>query len=127
MSLAGRLWPSLRLALQGERMNARKSALVTFFCCIFSIFSFAQKNEFALSVGVVHSSDQTVTVGGVLCPVGVICIPASSSTSTGVGFEGNYARQLIHLGPASLGVEVPLVGIPGRDVKVSTGGISVPG
>jgi hypothetical protein len=44
-----------------------------------------------------------------------------------VAFEGNYARQIVSIGVASLDAEVPLVGIPGRDVKLSVLGISVPG
>lgn len=105
-------------------MNVKRFVPATFLCCVFSIFSFAQKNEFALSVGAVHSSDQTETV---TFPGLATFSPVNSSTSIGVGFEGNYARQVVSFGRASLDAEVPLVGIPGRDVKLSTQGISFPG
>lgn len=127
MSLARLSRLNLSSFLQGERMNVKRSALITFFCCIFSIFSFAQKNEFALSIGAIHSSDQTVTLVGIVCPAGLLCGPQTTSTSTGVAFEGNYARQLVSFGGASLGVEVPIVGIPGRDVNVTTFGVTASG
>ena len=106
-------------------MNVKRSAVVAFFCFVFSLFSFAQKNEFALSIGAMHSSDQTATVGGIVCPLGVNCGPANISTNTGVGFEGNYARQLVRFGGASLDVEVPIVGVPGHDVHLSVAQMSV--
>lgn len=108
-------------------MNVKRSVLVAFFCCVFSLFSFAQKNEFALSIGAIHSSDQTVTVGGIVCPLGLLCGPQTNSIDLGVGFEGNYARQLVKFGGASLGVEVPIVGIPGRDVRFTTFGVTTAG
>lgn len=108
-------------------MNVKRSALVIFFCCIFSIATFAQKNELSFSVGAIHSSDQKETLFGITCPLGITCSPASTSTDNGVAFEGNYARQLFRFGPASLDLEVPLVGAPGRDVTVNVLGTSIPG
>jgi hypothetical protein len=108
-------------------MNIYKSALIVISCFLFSTFTLAQKNELSFSVGAIHSSDQTETpLGDIPCVIGNICSPVSASTGTGVAFEANYARQLVKLGPASLDVEVPLVGAPGRDVKLSIIAIDVP-
>jgi hypothetical protein len=108
-------------------MNVKKSALVVFFCCIASIFSFSQKNELSFSIGVIHSSDQKETLSGISCPLGITCSSVSTSTDNGVAFEGNYARQLFRFGPASLDFEVPLVGAPGRDLSANVLGTSIPG
>lgn len=108
-------------------MNVKKSALVTFVCLILSILSFAQKNELSFSVGAIHSSDQTESLRGVTCIIGGFCGPINTSTSTGVAFAGSYARQLFNFHAGSLDLELPLMGAPGRDVKVSALGITLPG
>lgn len=108
-------------------MNVKRSALIVFFCCISSIVSFSQKNELSFSVGAIHSSDQTESLQGVTCVIGGFCGPINTSTSTGVAFAGSYARQLFNFHAGSLDLEVPLLGAPGRDVKVSALGTTVPG
>jgi hypothetical protein len=108
-------------------MKAARSTLVTIFCCVFSILSFAQKNEVSLSVGAMHSSDQTETLTGIVCILELTCSPLNTSTSNGVAFEGSYARQLFSFGGTSLDFELPLVGVPERDVKVANAGITLPG
>lgn len=102
-------------------MNVSKSAVIIVFCFIFSTVMQAQKNEVNLSVGAIHSSDQTemLTSPG----LGPTFAPVGTSTNTGVALEGNYARDLFGFGGASLGFELPLVGVPGRDVKLSATGI----
>lgn len=105
-------------------MSLKRLAIISIFCC--SIPSFAQKNEVSLSIGAMHSSDQTITLVGITCPINVNCSPATTSPSTGVALEGNYARELISFGAGSLDVELPLVGVPGRDVKTVQSGIIVP-
>src|SRR5690242_2502164 len=108
-------------------MNVKRSALVIFVCCLFSIVSFAQKNELSFSVGAIHSSDQTESLQGVTCVLGGFCGPINTSTSTGVAFAGSYARRLFNFHAGSLDLELPLMGAPGRDVKVSALGFTFPG
>jgi len=84
----------------------------------FSTVALAQKNEVSLSVGAVTTSDQKAQLLGVTCPVGVpnCAGPFTTSTSTGVAFEGNYSRQIFNFHLASVGVEFPLLGVPSRDL-----------
>lgn len=101
-------------------MNLKRTAIVIFFCCVCLIHSFAQKNELSFNLGALHTSDQTETIMlEIPCPMVINCTQISSSTSTGVAFEGAYARQLFTFGAGSLDVELPLVGVPGRDVSTS--------
>ncbi len=103
-------------------MISRKTAVLTIFFFMLSICSFAQKNELSLSIGGITSSDQRESILlGIPCPVGFpTCNQLSSTTSAGVAIEGAFARQLVSFGAASLDVEVPVVSVPGRDVKIAT-------
>jgi hypothetical protein len=83
----------------------------------------AQKNEAGISLGVVASSDQTISAP-VACGSGTVgCSFINLSTNSRVAVEGVYTRRLMRLGrAATLGVELPLVFVPGRDVQVSRSG-----
>jgi hypothetical protein len=101
-----------------------------FFLSLFlSLNAIAQKNEAGITVGAMFTEDQQSTLVGVACPVGVPNCggPFLAKVSTSVAFEGFYARSLYSFGAASLGVEFPVVGVPGRDVKVSLLGAPVAG
>jgi hypothetical protein len=103
-------------------MKSRKTAVLIISFFILSTFSFAQKNEVSLSIGGITSSDQTESLLlGLACPVGVPnCNQLTQKTSAGVAIEGAFARQLVSFGPASLDVEIPFVGVPGRDLKITS-------
>jgi hypothetical protein len=91
-----------------------------------STCAFAQKNDIGFSVGAVATSNQQTVFVGILCPVNVPNCggPFNSSTSTGVAFEGAYTRQIFNFGGASsLGLELPFVGVPGRDVNTNLLGV----
>jgi opacity protein-like surface antigen len=101
-------------------MWSKTAGLVFLFSFLFafSASSVAQKNEISFSVGAITSSDQGVDSVGILCPVGMpTCNHFNTSTNVGVAFGANYARQLSGFGHASLDVEFPIVGVPGRDVQ----------
>jgi hypothetical protein len=86
----------------------------------------AQKNDVSFSIGAVATSSQTTIFVGLFCTIGNPNCggPFNTSTSAGVAFEGAYARQVFNLGgAASLGVELPLVGVPGRDLNVKLLGV----
>jgi hypothetical protein len=95
---------------------------------IFATSSFAQKNEINLGIGAVITGDQNAhLLLGVLCTItNPNCNTFTSSTSTAVAIEGTFARQLISLGPASIDLEIPLVGVPSRDVKLGNPGTPLP-
>ena len=107
----------------------KRIAILMLFCCACLVCSFAQKNELSFTVGALHSSDQTEDLLlGITCPLGVPnCTQINSSTSLGVAFQGAYARQLFSFGAGSLDVELPVAGAPGRDVKISSTLIPLPG
>lgn len=86
--------------------------------CLLSTHLFAQKNEVSFSVGGLISTNQSLGNNISVCPVNLPNCnpPISISTDTGVAFEGTFARQMFKFGPASLDVEVPLLGAPGRDL-----------
>jgi hypothetical protein len=93
-----------------------------------SIFAAAQKNEVSVSVGAIATSDQTIQLQGVTCPVGVpdCAGPFTTSTSTSVAFEGDYVRQIFNFHLASVGAEFPILGVPSRDVTSgAVGGRSI--
>lgn len=81
---------------------------------LFSTCSFAQKNELSLTIGGLHSSDQTLESN--VCPGSFICNPISVTMDSGVAFEGAFVRQIISFHFASLDMDIPLVGAPGRDI-----------
>lgn len=80
--------------------------------------SFAQKNQLSLTVGGLWSSDQTVQ-SALACP-SPLCNPSVSiTTDTGVAFEGDFVRRFFNFRLASVDMDIPLVGAPGRDIHVS--------
>jgi hypothetical protein len=90
--------------------------------CCFSIPIFAQSNELSFSVGGVLPTDQKAsTVTPALCPV-INCniITNNFANSSGVAFMGNFSRRITFFGPASLYLEAPVVGGPGRDTTVTS-------
>jgi hypothetical protein len=97
-------------------MRSYASALVIILLSL-STYSFAQKNELALTVGGTVSTSQQTTFVGLTCLVNVQCNgPFKSSTGTGVAFAADYTRQIFNFRAVSLGAEFPLVGAPHRDV-----------
>jgi len=93
--------------------------------CSYSIHVIAQNNEVSFSVGGVFATDQTsTTVLATLVPCPPInpscnIVTSRFTSSPGVAFMGNFARRITAFGPASLYVEAPVVGGPGRDTTVS--------
>lgn len=90
------------------------------------LIAFAQNNEVSLSVGGVLATDQTATthlnVIAIPCPPtnpGCGTLTSHGGGSSGVAFEGNFARRITAFGPASFYVEAPVVGGPGRNTTVS--------
>lgn len=107
-------------------MVFRKAAFLFVFGFLPSTFVLAQQNEISFSVGAIHSSDQQTTIVGVTCPVSVPnCNQFNTSTNLGVALEGAYTRQLFTFGQSSLDLEVPLVGVPGRDVSTKISAVPV--
>lgn len=96
-----------------------KVAILVLLGCL-PMRSFAQKNEISFTVGGITTSNQTL--GGIgACPSGIIpcnTSPALSiNTNSGVAFEGAFAHQLLGFGPASLQLEAPILGAPGRNLE----------
>jgi hypothetical protein len=108
-------------------MNVKRSALATIFCCVFSVLSFAQKNEVSFSVGAITTFNQNANIGIFTCPIVPVCGSVGTNTSTGVALAGNYARQLFNFHAGSLDLEIPVVGVPSRDIGVSLAGVTLPG
>src|SRR5260370_26151298 len=106
-------------------MHRKIAVLITLLFAV-SIPIFAQKNEVSVSVGVVVTSDQTTTIFGVMCPVffPTCAGPFKDTTNKSVALESAYTRQIFHFGSGfSLGLELPLVGVPSRDVKSKVLGV----
>jgi hypothetical protein len=106
-------------------MQRKIAVLITLLFAV-SIPTFAQKNEVSVSAGVVATSDQTTTLVGVTCPVlfPTCAGPFKESTRTSVALEGAYTRQIFKFGSGvSLGLELPLVGVPSRDVRTRILGV----
>lgn len=85
-----------------------------------SCAALAQKNELSFTAGGIFTSDQRTTM--------VACFPGLPSclssvfvfrTDPGVAVEATYARQITRVGPASLYLELPVIGVPQRDVPAS--------
>ena len=110
-------------------MNVKRFAVVIFVCLTLSILSFAQKNELSFSVGAITTFNQNTGPNPAFtCVLTAFCAAITSNTSTGIGFEGTYARQLFNFHAGSLDLEIPVVGAPSRDVRVSLVGLgALPG
>jgi hypothetical protein len=91
---------------------------------VLSTFTLAQRNDISFSVGGLLSSDQTVTPVGITCPIGVTCGGISATLNNGAAFEGVFEHHLFGSRLASIGLELPLLGAPGRDLRF---GGSAPG
>jgi hypothetical protein len=95
-----------------------RSKAVFFAILTLSIYATAQKEEFSFSVGAVATSDQPLKVEP--CNTSLSsCVQLNYHTSTGVAFEGSYAREIWNFKGVSLGAEFPVAGVPGRDVTFS--------
>lgn len=95
--------------------------LILSLCCS-SIPVFAQSNELSLSMGGVIPTDQNATaVTPAACPaINCNIITNKFANSSGIAFMGNFARRITAFGPATLYVEAPVVGGPGRDTTVTS-------
>lgn len=91
-----------------------RSAVLILLGVLCSTCSLAQKNELSLTIGGLHSSDQTLQAN--VCPGGFVCNPVSVTMDSGVAFEGAFVRQIISFHVMSLDMDIPLVGAPGRDI-----------
>lgn len=102
-------------------MHFKIAGVVCFFLAV-STLTLAQKNEFSISAGAVATSDQQTRLIGITCPVGFpnCAGPVTTTTDTGVAFEGDYVRQIFNLHLASIGAEFPIVGVPHRDVTMTS-------
>jgi hypothetical protein len=107
-------------------MNRKTTVLITLLFAV-STIALAQKNEVNFSIGAITSSDQSSTLSPALgAPCPPFCIQFNSSTSTGVAFEGGYARQVFSFGPASLDLDIPIVGVPSRNFHEGLLGVFLP-
>ena len=98
-------------------------ASAIFLCIVLSTFCHAQANELSLTLGGMRSSDQSTTLPPLPlpCPIGIAnCNLVTTSTSTGFAIEGAFTRRLFGLDALSLGLELPLVEVPGRDVTINS-------
>lgn len=102
-----------------------KKNLLVMLCILFasSTLVFAQNNELSFSVGGIFATSQTATT--VFPPIPCTITPPicdttqTLDTSSGVAFMGNFSRRIAAFGPATLYVEAPVIGGPGRDTTVS--------
>ena len=88
-----------------------------------SIAVLAQKNDLSFTAGSILTSDQRTT-NSVSCPPIIPCVRSISTvfvyrTDPGVATEVTYARRFANFGPASLQLELPVIGVPRRDVPAS--------
>jgi hypothetical protein len=111
-------------------MSKKVSLLSLFVLLAFSTFTFAQKNEVSFVVGGVVSPATTDTGSiaiAALCPTtqpncgGIVNFKITTKVKSGVFFEGAFARRIFDGHVASVYFELPLVGIPSRDIKDSFG------
>jgi hypothetical protein len=108
---------------QGEYMGKKVLVAALFLLAMLSSHAFAQKNEVSFIVGGTFSPDTTATVGvlGVTCPTtspNCASIPVSARVDTNIGFEGAYARRILDAHAAALYLELPVLGVPARDVHL---------
>ncbi len=105
-------------------MSKKNLLVLMLSLCCFSTPIFAQSNELSISVGGVFATSQRVTTSvPITCPITVPNCNNFNSTftnSAGVAFMGNFARRITAFGPATLYVEAPVVGGPGRDTTVTS-------
>lgn len=98
----------------------KRNPLICFVCVLcFSIVGLAQKNEIAVSVGALTSTDQKEQfVLPVACTINdPNCNRPNFTTDTGVAFEATIARTLFHLRVFDLQAEIPIMGSPARGVR----------
>lgn len=105
-------------------MHKKNVLFLVVLAFVLSTFSLAQRNDISFSVGGLLSSDQTLTSAGITCPIGVTCGGVSAVINNGVAFEGVFYHHLFGSHLASLGLEVPLLDAPGRNLQF---GGSAPG
>lgn len=97
----------------------KRNPLICFVCVLcFSIVGLAQKNEIAVSVGALTSTDQKEQLIAVLaCTINdPNCNTPNFATDTSVAFEAAIARTLFHLRVFDLQAEIPVIGAPARGI-----------
>src|SRR5262245_46157723 len=102
----------------------QRTCLLVFATALFfsSTAAFSQKNELSFSAGGTFTSDQRTAVVFPCPPVGPPCFNEFAGlfqTDPGVVLEATYARRITRFGPASLYFELPVIGVPDRDVQSS--------
>jgi hypothetical protein len=111
-------------------MSKKVSLLSLFVLLAFSTLTFAQKNEVSFVVGGAVSPAMTDTGSiaiGALCPTtqancgGIVNFTITTKVESAVFFEGTFSRRVIDAHLASAYIEVPVAGIPSRDIKNSFG------
>ncbi len=99
---------------------ARKALPGLFFVVLsLSSLCFAQKNELTISAGATFASGTTTS--SFACPAVVLPCPTpvfGLNTSTAASYEGTYARRLADFRVGSLSIELPVLGIPSRNVHL---------
>ncbi len=111
-------------------MSKNSYLFLQFLVSGFSTFTFAQKNEVSFVVGGVVSpamTDSQAIALGVLCPITQPnCASNGNFTATtkvksGVFLEGAFSRRILDGHVVAAYIELPVVGIPSRDIKDSVG------
>jgi hypothetical protein len=113
---------------RNQQMSKKNLAVLILSWFVAPVMLLAQKNELSFSVGGIITADQNTTDTLFLfapCPVtqpNCDKVLTQFQTDTGVALGANYARRLVGFGPTSLYVELPIVGVPGRDVHAVVSG-----
>ena len=108
----------------GESMRTNFFVSLLFLLMMLSSYALAQKNEVSFVAGGTFSPDTTGTSFAPGVGTCVITNPncASQRFSAGIetkaGFEGTFAHRFLDAHAASLYVELPVLGVPDREVHV---------
>jgi hypothetical protein len=103
-----------------------------FLLAMFSSYAPAQKNEVSFVAGGTFSPDTHATVPGSAVDLCTITNPncvlrrSPVGIETKAGFEGVYARRVVDAHAVSLYVELPVLGVPDREVHLPVLNILVP-
>jgi hypothetical protein len=107
----------------GESMRRDFFVSLLFLLAMFSSYAPAQKNEVSVVAGGTFSPDTTAITGVSFCfdPHPTCAVTRSPvGIETKAGFEGTYARRILDAHAASLYVELPVLGVPDREVHLPT-------
>jgi hypothetical protein len=97
---------------------------ILFLLVMFSSYALAQKNEISFVAGGTFSPDTTTIVhatGVGACTItspNCATVRRGSGIETKTGFEGTYAHRIFDLHAASFWLELPVLGVPDRQVRV---------